>query len=230
MRLGTAGVPGNDRTHFNAPSDIVVAPNGDVFVADGHGVATNNRVVKFGSDGRYIKEWGGTGTGPGQFRTHARDRDRRARPRVHRRPRQQPRPAVRPGRHAPRDMDAVRPAERHLLRSSRPHHRRGLRVRRRREPRLGHGPAHRRRGDGRRARVHPLSVGRPARARWERRRVRGRRLATATSTAASPGRGASRSTCACGRDAISRRSVRRWERSCRGSPRGRRGSCAHRDP
>ncbi len=80
MRLGTAGVPGNDRTHFNAPSDIVVAPNGDVFVADGHGVATNNRVVKFGSDGRYIKEWGGTGTGPGQFRTmHAIAIDARGR-------------------------------------------------------------------------------------------------------------------------------------------------------
>ena len=103
MRLGTAGVPGNDRTHFNAPSDIVVAPNGDVFVADGHGVATNNRVVKFGSDGRYIKEWGGTGTGAGPVPHDARDRDRRARPRVRRRPRQQPHPAVRPGRHAPRD-------------------------------------------------------------------------------------------------------------------------------
>ena len=36
MRLGTAGVPGNDNTHFNAPSDVVVAPNGDIFVADGH--------------------------------------------------------------------------------------------------------------------------------------------------------------------------------------------------
>jgi hypothetical protein len=80
MRLGTAGVAGNDRTHFNAPSDIVVAPNGDVFVADGHGVATNNRVVKFGSDGRYIKEWGGTGTAPGQFRTmHAIAIDARGR-------------------------------------------------------------------------------------------------------------------------------------------------------
>ena len=80
MRLGTAGVAGNDRTHFNAPSDIVVAPNGDVFVADGHGVNTNNRVVKFSSDGRYIKEWGGTGYGPGQFRTmHAIAIDARGR-------------------------------------------------------------------------------------------------------------------------------------------------------
>lgn len=80
LRLGTAGVAGNDRTHFNAPSDVVVAPNGDVFVADGHGVNTNNRVVKFGSDGRYIKEWGGTGYAPGQFRTmHAIAIDARGR-------------------------------------------------------------------------------------------------------------------------------------------------------
>jgi DNA-binding beta-propeller fold protein YncE len=80
LRLGTPGVPGNDRAHFNAPSDVVVAPNGDVFVADGHGDATNNRVVRFDSDGRYIKEWGGTGYGPGQFRTlHAIAIDTRGR-------------------------------------------------------------------------------------------------------------------------------------------------------
>ena len=80
MRLGTAGVPGNDRTHFNAPSDVVVAANGDIFVADGHGDDTNNRVVKFASDGRYIEEWGGTGYAPGQFRTlHAIAIDARGR-------------------------------------------------------------------------------------------------------------------------------------------------------
>jgi DNA-binding beta-propeller fold protein YncE len=67
LRLGTAGVPGSDATHFNAPSDIVVAPNGDVFVADGHGNDSNNRVVKFRSDGTFVKAWGRTGDGPGEF-------------------------------------------------------------------------------------------------------------------------------------------------------------------
>src|SRR6185503_7319560 len=58
MRLGTAGMPGNDATHFNAPSDVVVAPNGDIFVADGHGSGTNERIVKFDKTGKFIKAWG----------------------------------------------------------------------------------------------------------------------------------------------------------------------------
>ena len=69
MRLGTPGVPGNDASHFNAPSDVVVADNGDIFVADGHGDDTNNRVVKFAPDGKFIKAWGHTGYAPGEFRT-----------------------------------------------------------------------------------------------------------------------------------------------------------------
>ncbi len=68
MRLGTPGVPGNDSSHFNSPADVVVARNGDIFVADGHAAESNNRVVKFSKDGKYIKEWGGTGYAPGQIR------------------------------------------------------------------------------------------------------------------------------------------------------------------
>jgi streptogramin lyase len=67
MTLGTPGVPGNDDKHFNAPSDILVAPNGDIFVADGHGGDTNARIVKFDKNGKFIKTWGTHGTGPGQF-------------------------------------------------------------------------------------------------------------------------------------------------------------------
>jgi DNA-binding beta-propeller fold protein YncE len=69
MRLGTPGEPGNDERHFNAPSDVVVAPNGDIFVADGHADDTNNRVVKFSRDGLFLKAWGRTGYAPGEFRT-----------------------------------------------------------------------------------------------------------------------------------------------------------------
>ncbi len=80
MRLGTPGVAGAGRDHFNAPSDVVVAENGDIFVADGHGNDTNNRVVKFSSDGSYIGEWGRTGYAPGEFRTlHAIAIDSRGR-------------------------------------------------------------------------------------------------------------------------------------------------------
>jgi len=69
MTLGTPGVPGDGQYSFNAPSDVVVADNGDIFVADGHGDDTNNRVVKYSSDGTFIKTWGQTGYGPGEFRT-----------------------------------------------------------------------------------------------------------------------------------------------------------------
>jgi DNA-binding beta-propeller fold protein YncE len=67
MTLGTPGVAGDDETHFNAPSDVAVAPNGDIFVADGHGDKTNARIVKFSADGKFIKAWGKEGAGPGEF-------------------------------------------------------------------------------------------------------------------------------------------------------------------
>jgi len=69
MTLGTPGVAGTDESHFNAPSDVLVAPNGDIFVADGHGGDTNARVVKFSKDGKFITAWGRKGTAPGEFQT-----------------------------------------------------------------------------------------------------------------------------------------------------------------
>ena len=67
MTLGTPGVTGNDGSHFNMPSDVHVAPNGDIFVADGHGGNSNARIVKFDSNGNYLMDWGSAGSGPGQF-------------------------------------------------------------------------------------------------------------------------------------------------------------------
>ncbi len=69
MRLGTPGVPGAGENEFNRPSDVVVAPNGDIFVADGHGGDSNARIVKFSKDGRFVKTWGRRGTAPGEFDT-----------------------------------------------------------------------------------------------------------------------------------------------------------------
>ena len=68
MTLGKPGVAGNTTDTFSEPSDIYVAPNGDIFVADGHGGPQgNNRIVKFDKDGKFIKEWGKKGWGPGEF-------------------------------------------------------------------------------------------------------------------------------------------------------------------
>ena len=67
MRLGKAGVAGDGPDEFNAPSAVLVAPNGDIFVADGHGGNTNARIVKFSKDGKFIKSWGKKGSSPGEF-------------------------------------------------------------------------------------------------------------------------------------------------------------------
>jgi DNA-binding beta-propeller fold protein YncE len=67
LALGKRGVAGDGPDTFNAPSDVVVAPDGTIFVADGHGEGTNARIVKFTKDGKFIKTWGKFGSGPGEF-------------------------------------------------------------------------------------------------------------------------------------------------------------------
>src|ERR1700732_2192784 len=68
MTLGKPGVAGATTDTFSEPSDIYVAPNGDIFVADGHGGPQgNNRIVKFDKDGKFVKEWGKKGWAAGEF-------------------------------------------------------------------------------------------------------------------------------------------------------------------
>jgi len=69
MRLGVPGDAGSGPDHFNSPSDTAIAPNGDIFVADGHNDNGNNRVVHVFERREYIKEWGKTGSAPGELRT-----------------------------------------------------------------------------------------------------------------------------------------------------------------
>lgn len=64
MKLGQAGVAGAGPDTFNGPSVVLVAPTGEIYVADGHDAGGNNRIVKFTPDGRYLKSWGTTGPGP----------------------------------------------------------------------------------------------------------------------------------------------------------------------
>ena len=65
MTLGTKNVAGEDASHFNKPTDVAFAANGDFYVADGYG---NSRVVKFDKQGKFLATWGQKGTGPGEFR------------------------------------------------------------------------------------------------------------------------------------------------------------------
>ncbi len=67
MTLGKAGVSGSGPDLFDQPTDVVIAPNGDIFVTDSHRNGKNNRVVKFDRNGKFIKEWGRKGSGPGEI-------------------------------------------------------------------------------------------------------------------------------------------------------------------
>src|SRR3989442_570588 len=76
MRLGKAGVAGNPPEALTEPNDVVTAPNGDIFVAEGHAGQNQNappdtvaRISKFAKDGKFIKSWGKLGAAPGEFRT-----------------------------------------------------------------------------------------------------------------------------------------------------------------
>ena len=71
LTLGKKGVAGPGTDEFDAPTEVAVAPNGDIFVADGHtggGTAIGNaRIVKFDKNGKFVKTWGKKGMGPGEF-------------------------------------------------------------------------------------------------------------------------------------------------------------------
>ena len=66
--LGKPGVSGDGPDTFHEPNAVLVAPNGNIFVTDGHEPGLGNaRVVKFDNNGKFIKQWGAHGSGPGQF-------------------------------------------------------------------------------------------------------------------------------------------------------------------
>ena len=71
LTLGKAGVPGDGPDTFNRPSAVAIAPNGDIFIADGHNSPPNSqvnaRIVKFSKAGKFIKAWGKFGTTAGEF-------------------------------------------------------------------------------------------------------------------------------------------------------------------
>jgi len=67
MTLGKAGVSGSGPDLFDQPTDVVVAAGGDIFVTDSHRNGKNNRVVRFTSDGRFVREWGKKGSGRGEI-------------------------------------------------------------------------------------------------------------------------------------------------------------------
>jgi sugar lactone lactonase YvrE len=70
LALGTAGEPGDPPERLNNPTAVIVAPDGTIFVAEGHSNANPpGRISIFSSDGTFIRSFGRFGEGPGEFRT-----------------------------------------------------------------------------------------------------------------------------------------------------------------
>ena len=69
MTIGKEGISGDGPDTFDRPTGVAVAPNGDIFVSDGHypNQHHNARVMKFSKDGKFIKAWGHLGSGDGEI-------------------------------------------------------------------------------------------------------------------------------------------------------------------
>jgi sugar lactone lactonase YvrE len=67
MTLGKQGVAGSGNDVFNRPSAVTTAPNGDIYVADGHGGESHARVMVFSKDGQFIRTFGKKGRGRGEL-------------------------------------------------------------------------------------------------------------------------------------------------------------------
>ena len=61
-RAPGAGTPGST---FSRPTDVAWDKAGNIYITDG--IGTTNRVAKFDKDGKFLTQWGSTGTGQGQF-------------------------------------------------------------------------------------------------------------------------------------------------------------------
>ena len=76
MTIGTPGTTGNPPTALNEPNDVLVAPDGSIFIGEGHndqfldppGTGGVGRISKFDRNGKFIKSWGTWGYGNGQHR------------------------------------------------------------------------------------------------------------------------------------------------------------------
>jgi len=69
LTIGKPGMPGNAPGYLSSVSAVVVAPNGDIYVGDGHGQGTNDRIVKFAKDGTFVSTWGKHGKAEGEIDT-----------------------------------------------------------------------------------------------------------------------------------------------------------------
>lgn len=64
LTIDVGGVPGACEWPTRGTTDVAVAANGNIYVADGY---ANSRIVVYSADGKKLREWGSRGTGRGEF-------------------------------------------------------------------------------------------------------------------------------------------------------------------
>lgn len=88
MTIGVPGEAGDPPTHLTEPNDVLVAPDGSIFVAETHsaqymddaGPNAKSRITKYSPDGEMLLQWGEWGYADGQFRSpHSLAMDSRGR-------------------------------------------------------------------------------------------------------------------------------------------------------
>jgi hypothetical protein len=65
LKIAVGGHPTPCPNNFCGTTDVAFGPNGRIYIADGY---ANARILEYAADGRKVREWGESGTGPGQFR------------------------------------------------------------------------------------------------------------------------------------------------------------------
>lgn len=65
MQIEVGGQPTPCRNNFCSTTDIAFAKSGHLFISDGY---SNARILEYTAGGTKVREWGSSGSGPGQFR------------------------------------------------------------------------------------------------------------------------------------------------------------------
>ena len=69
MTLGKAGQGGKGLDVFDQPTSVAIAPNGDIFISEGHAPSFgNSRIMRFDKNGKFIATFGHLGSGDGEFK------------------------------------------------------------------------------------------------------------------------------------------------------------------
>lgn len=77
LTIGTPGEAGDPPTHLTEPNDVLIGPDGSIYIGETHGAQfqdepgadAKSRITKWAPDGSFVKSWGEWGFEDGQLRS-----------------------------------------------------------------------------------------------------------------------------------------------------------------